>query len=146
MADSLVTTKADRRSMAGSYQSYTPTAQRHKPNNQLNRSLSVASIKEQHNVMSKGDAFNNLPPLQRFGRAKTEVNDIYRHIAKFIGDGCTFLQDFNKHSQSFSIDLEEVIVKLKGFADQVTGIQEMLTRDQMKVNSCVEMACLNFAV
>lgn len=133
MADSLGTTKSNRSSIAESYGSYTPTAKRHRSHNQLNRSLSIASVKEQHNIMSKSDTFNNLPPLQRFGKARTVVTEIYQHIARFISDGSAFLQDFHQHSQNFSIDLQEQVVKLKGFADQVAGIQEMLTRDQMKV-------------
>ncbi|EDV23825.1 uncharacterized protein TRIADDRAFT_26969 [Trichoplax adhaerens] len=83
--------------------------------------------------MSKSDAFNNLPPLQRFGMARKEVNQIYRNIAKFVNDGSAFLQEFDQHSKNFNISVEEIMLQLKSFANQVAGIQEMLTRDQMKV-------------
>ncbi|KAL3862666.1 hypothetical protein ACJMK2_008620 [Sinanodonta woodiana] len=69
-------------------------------------------------------------PLKLFGQAKKTANEIFRHIADYIVDVDSFVQEICQVGYIEGIDFQDTI---KGFKDKVTGIMEVLGRDHMKV-------------
>ncbi|XP_073249397.1 mitofusin-2-like [Porites lutea] len=75
---------------------------------------------------------NGVSPLHNFVKAKQKINSTFGDIGKYLEDcnnflsGCVIADESNEEIKKFTCEVS-------GFLAQVSGISEVLARDQMKV-------------
>ncbi|XP_071848309.1 mitofusin-2-like [Apostichopus japonicus] len=76
------------------------------------------------------DISSRQTPLKLFVDAKRKIHEIYSEVANHIKDSTAFLKGVPEDS---SVTTSDQMSKMDNFGNQVRGIQEVLSRDHMKV-------------
>ena len=96
------------------------------PNNRMKKCLST--VVEPNMILEA--SINS--PLQRFVRAKKRINQTFEEINNYLKESRLFLLDCDI-SDDNDQELQKNLSQLDLFTDQVSGIDEVLCRDHMKV-------------
>ncbi|CAM1312024.1 MFN2 (predicted) [Pycnogonum litorale] len=81
--------------------------------------------------MYQSSQTSSTSPLKIFVQAKKKVNDIFCAIEKYVNESSTFIQ--NTKSTNGSVVEGTQIDAVTNYNDRVSSIQEVLSRDHMKV-------------